>query len=50
MDRFKEKTRKEYRAWDIDCPYIGSRKWKIKLKKRFKKIARKRLKREGGDI
>lgn len=46
MDKFKEKTIKDYTAWDIKCPYIGSRKWKIKLKKIFKKKARKRLKRD----
>ena len=28
MDNFKRKTIKNYTAWDINCLYIGSRKWK----------------------
>lgn len=52
MDKFKEKTMKDYTAWDINCPYIcRMRKTRNKLKNIFKRKARRNLKREinGGE-
>ena len=46
MDNFKRKTIKNYTAWDINCPYIGSRRWKRRLKITFKRTARRKLKQE----
>lgn len=48
MDKFKEKTMKDYTSWDIDCKY-NTKSWdrrNQKLKSIFKKKARRRLKRE----
>lgn len=48
MDKFKEKTMKDYTAWDIDCKY-NARNWdrrNQKLKSIFKRKARRNLKRE----
>lgn len=47
MDKFKEKTMKDYTAWDIDCKY-NARNWNErnkKLKAIFKRKARRNLKR-----
>ena len=44
MDKLKEATIKDYTSWDINCPYIGSRKWKIRLKRIFKRKARRNQK------
>lgn len=41
MDKFKKETVEDYTSWDINCKYIGSRKWKTKLKKTFKRKARR---------
>lgn len=47
MDKFKEKTIKDYTAWDLNCPYVcRMRKTRNKLIKIFKRKARRNLKRE----
>ena len=46
MDKLKQKTIDDFTSWDINCPYIGSNKWKRKLKKLFRRIGRKSLKEE----
>lgn len=47
MDLFKEKTIKDYTAWDLNCPYICRRyKEGRKLIKIFKRKARRTLKQE----
>lgn len=47
MDKFKEKTMKDYTAWDLNCPYVCRRyKEGRKLIKMFKRKARRILKRE----
>lgn len=47
MDKFKEKTIKDYTAWDINCPYIcRMRRTRNKLRNIFKRKARTNLKRE----
>lgn len=46
MDKFKEKTIKDYTAWDVLCPFVCIKhKTRIKLKKIFKRKARRNLKR-----
>lgn len=44
MDKLKEASMKNYTIWEIHCKYIGSNNCKRKLKKMFRKIARKKLK------
>ena len=53
MDRLKAKTIKDYTAWDINCPFVCMRHdTRQKLKKIFKRKARRKLKQEvmGGFI
>lgn len=47
MDKFKEKTIKNYTIWDINCPFVcRMRKTRKKLITSFKRIARRKLKQE----
>ena len=47
MDKFKEKTIKEYISWDINCPFVcRKRSTKKKLITIFKRRARRILKQE----
>lgn len=48
MDKFKEKTMKDYTAWDIDCKYNTKTydRRHQKLKTRIKRKARRILKKE----
>ena len=44
MDKLKQKSIKDYDIWELHCKYIGSNKMKRRLKKKFCRQARKRLK------
>lgn len=48
MDKFKEKTIKDYTAWDIDCKYNTKTydRRHQRIKNIFKRKARRNLKRE----
>jgi len=47
MDKFKEKTMKDYTASDVNCPFVCIKhKTRVKLKKIFKRKARRNLKRD----
>lgn len=45
-DEFKNKSQSNITAWDLDCPQLYKPNWRGKAKRLFRKIARKKLKRE----
>lgn len=43
MDKFHKMNSAEMTAWDVSCAYVRMNKSRRKLKKKFRKLARKRL-------
>lgn len=46
MDELKRKTVKDFTAWDLNCPRYVKPKGGHKLKKIFKRKARRKMKKE----
>ena len=44
MDKFKEKTIKDYTAWDLNCPRLVNIKNRQKIESMFKRKARRKAK------
>lgn len=45
-DEFKNKCQIELTAHDLNCAKVYSPKWRGKVKRLFRRVARKRMKRE----
>jgi hypothetical protein len=46
MDALKKETVKDFTAWDLNCPRVVNPRGKHKLKKIFKRKARRKMKKE----
>ena len=45
-DAFKNKSQSNMTAWDLDCHQLYKPSWRGKAKRLFRRIARRKLKRE----